>query len=163
MNNSPNNPARFVTCPCQHCNGQIEFDASGFEKGETCNIECPHCRLETVIFVPVSRKPLSVPPPVPQPMARLQPVKKPKTFSEIVAILCLIGFFGWTALCGFGVLLGLVATGQSEAVNPVLTSNDQTSRAFGTIGFVIGMGMWFGIWLFGALPTFMIWMMTRKR
>jgi hypothetical protein len=42
MMNPPNEPARFVTCPCQHCNGQIEFDASGFAGGETRNVECPH-------------------------------------------------------------------------------------------------------------------------
>jgi len=32
--NLPNEPVRFVTCRCQHCNGGIEFDAAGFAKGE---------------------------------------------------------------------------------------------------------------------------------
>ena len=62
MSNPPNEPARFVTCPCQHCNGGIEFDASGFEKGETSNVECPHCHLETMIFVPARQKSSSIPP-----------------------------------------------------------------------------------------------------
>jgi hypothetical protein len=52
MSNPPNEPLRFVTCPCQHCDGHIEFDASDFTKDETRTVECPHCHLETVIFVP---------------------------------------------------------------------------------------------------------------
>jgi hypothetical protein len=43
----------YVSCKCQNCNGGIEFDASDFAKGETRAIECPHCHLETIIFVPV--------------------------------------------------------------------------------------------------------------
>lgn len=42
---------RFVTCPCQHCSGSIEFDASGLAQGETTNAECPHCQMETILFV----------------------------------------------------------------------------------------------------------------
>ena len=42
----------YVTCHCQHCDGGIEFDASGFEEGETRTVECPHCHVETIIFVP---------------------------------------------------------------------------------------------------------------
>jgi len=42
----------YVTCPCEYCNGGIEFDASGFEKEETRTVECPHCHAETIIFVP---------------------------------------------------------------------------------------------------------------
>jgi hypothetical protein len=45
-------PENYVTCRCQHCNKGIEFDASGFEKGEARTVECPHCKLETLIFVP---------------------------------------------------------------------------------------------------------------
>ena len=51
MNNPPNDPARFVTCRCQHCNGNIEFDASGFQPGQTRSAECPHCHLETLLFI----------------------------------------------------------------------------------------------------------------
>jgi hypothetical protein len=42
----------YVTCRCQYCNKGIEFDANGFSQGETRTVECPHCNLETVIFVP---------------------------------------------------------------------------------------------------------------
>ena len=39
-------------CKCQLCNKTIEFDGTGFEKGETRTVECPHCHCETLIFVP---------------------------------------------------------------------------------------------------------------
>jgi hypothetical protein len=50
MSQSP----RYVVCRCQYCDGGIEFDASDFELSETRNVECPHCRLETRIFVPAT-------------------------------------------------------------------------------------------------------------
>jgi hypothetical protein len=40
----------FVTCPCQHCNGNIEFDASLCQTGTKAT--CPHCGMETVLFIP---------------------------------------------------------------------------------------------------------------
>jgi len=49
---TPESESKFVVCRCQHCEGGIQFDASGFVKGETRTVECPHCKLETIIFVP---------------------------------------------------------------------------------------------------------------
>jgi hypothetical protein len=48
MSNPPNEPVRFVTCRCQHCDGHIEFDAG--HAGES--VACPHCGLETKLFLP---------------------------------------------------------------------------------------------------------------
>jgi len=42
------NPDRYVHCRCNSCQGSIEFPAHGV--GET--IQCPHCGLDTVLFVP---------------------------------------------------------------------------------------------------------------
>jgi hypothetical protein len=39
-------------CNCEHCDGRIEFDASDFDEGEMRTAECPHCHLETPLFVP---------------------------------------------------------------------------------------------------------------
>ena len=47
----------FVTCKCQYCDKGIEFDASAFAKNETRTVLCPHCGLETLIFVPFAPKP----------------------------------------------------------------------------------------------------------
>jgi hypothetical protein len=66
MNQSDAPTPNYVTCPCQHCSGKIEFDASHAEEV----VACPHCGLETKLHVsPVSIK-SNTPPqpgnPVPQ-------------------------------------------------------------------------------------------------
>lgn len=59
---------RFVTCRCQHCDAHIEFDASELEDGDTATVTCPHCQMETTLFIPetslVSAEPI---PPVLEP------------------------------------------------------------------------------------------------
>lgn len=42
----------YVTCPCQHCGGKIEFDANQLDPTEIPSVPCPHCELQTTIFVP---------------------------------------------------------------------------------------------------------------
>ena len=41
----------YAKCLCRHCNGPIEFETEG--AGE--DVDCPHCGLATVLFVPQSR------------------------------------------------------------------------------------------------------------
>jgi hypothetical protein len=41
----------FVTCWCQHCGNNIEFDAAQLSKDEVRAVDCPHCHLETNIFI----------------------------------------------------------------------------------------------------------------
>ena len=48
----------YVTCPCQHCSGKIEFDANQLDPAEKTTVPCPHCGLETTISVPKEAKPL---------------------------------------------------------------------------------------------------------
>jgi len=81
MSIPPNEPPRYVTCPCQLCSGHIEFDASGFAKDETRAAECPHCHLETIIFVPVTpqdTKPKPIANPIPN-----TPATKPSSQVEL--------------------------------------------------------------------------------
>jgi hypothetical protein len=47
----------YVTCPCQFCSGKIEFDANQFDPAENTTVPCPHCELETIIFVPEQKVP----------------------------------------------------------------------------------------------------------
>lgn len=47
------NPPRYVTCHCKHCDGRIEFDANELVE-ENSIVPCPHCGLETKIFIPVA-------------------------------------------------------------------------------------------------------------
>jgi len=158
MSNPPNEPPHFVICRCQHCDGNIEFDACDFDKGETRNAECPHCHLETVLFIPQSKPPLLPKTVIPKPT-----VKTPKSFSEMISILSMIGFFSWTGICGFGFLWGIFAVAAGEAQQPAITSNNTGLQAAGTIGLFFGFCFWLVIWLLGALPTFLIWFMTRKK
>lgn len=59
-----NDPAsKFVICRCQYCDKGIEFDA--IHTGET--IVCPHCNLETVLFIPQSKQRLPEKTVVPKP------------------------------------------------------------------------------------------------
>ena len=39
---------RYVVCPCNLCNGHIEFPESG--AGQT--VTCPFCKMETMLFIP---------------------------------------------------------------------------------------------------------------
>jgi DNA-directed RNA polymerase subunit RPC12/RpoP len=50
MSNQSDENARFVTCRCFHCGGDIEFDANELNGAETAKVECPHCHLKTPIF-----------------------------------------------------------------------------------------------------------------
>lgn len=55
MSQPSNQPvSRYVVCPCQHCDVHIEFDANEFTE-ENSLVLCPHCGLETKIFIPVSQ------------------------------------------------------------------------------------------------------------
>jgi hypothetical protein len=73
----------FAKCSCQHCGGGIEFDVDGLQPDAL--VECPHCKLETVLFTP---------PPAPQPQ-----IEQPVEFSTIAwsYVLCFLipiaGFF----------------------------------------------------------------------
>ena len=44
---------RYVICHCQHCDGNIEFDANELA-AENCVVHCPFCGLETQLAVPNS-------------------------------------------------------------------------------------------------------------
>ena len=44
-------PPRYVTCRCQHCDGHIEFNANELVE-ENSVVPCPHCGLETILFLP---------------------------------------------------------------------------------------------------------------
>jgi holliday junction DNA helicase RuvB len=63
---------RYVTCPCQYCSGKIEFDANQLDAAENTTVPCPHCGLETIIFVP---KQQGVPP-------IISPAEPPKGFVQ---------------------------------------------------------------------------------
>jgi hypothetical protein len=160
---------RFVTCYCKRCSGHIEFDAELLDRWEARVVECPHCHGETIISVSAAERaavsPVTTPKPpaIPKPASMILTTKKPKSVTEVFSIFFLIGFVGWTAICGMGALYGIFSMFQSPKAQEVLSSNDPVRESAGTIGFIIGMGMWFAIWLFGAVPTFLFWFIMRRK
>jgi len=52
--------APLATCPCNNCSGHIQFEV--IQAGQT--VECPHCKLETLLFIPPSAIPPKLPAPV---------------------------------------------------------------------------------------------------
>ncbi len=48
---------KMVTCRCQHCDCHIQFDAGGFQEGDTATVKCPDCQMDTEIFIPQSTPP----------------------------------------------------------------------------------------------------------
>jgi DNA-directed RNA polymerase subunit RPC12/RpoP len=43
--------SQFVSCPCQHCNREFDFDASKLAEDNNL-VPCPYCGQETKLFVP---------------------------------------------------------------------------------------------------------------
>ena len=91
--------ANYVTCRCQHCDKGIEFDASGFAKGETQIVNCPHCALETVLFVPPPVSETHIQQPAP-PIIGIPKKKNRRTIGGILAIA-----FACVLLGGLGIFV----------------------------------------------------------
>lgn len=52
MNQSDAQPSpNYVSCPCQHCDKGIEFDAAELVE-QNAVVPCPHCGLQTRLFIP---------------------------------------------------------------------------------------------------------------
>jgi hypothetical protein len=60
MSNESEENAQFVTWPCQHCNGPIEFDANELTSELGAKVPCPHCGKQTWVFEPDSTRCSSV-------------------------------------------------------------------------------------------------------
>ena len=50
MTDSTTITCKIITCPCQHCDGNIEFSSENFQRG--MKHDCPHCGMETTLFIP---------------------------------------------------------------------------------------------------------------
>ncbi len=77
---------KFVVCSCNVCSGSLEFDAS--QAGTT--IQCPHCGMDTILFVPA--KPVEVSePPTKQPRRKPNVSWKRKAVS-LIALFAIVAF-----------------------------------------------------------------------
>jgi hypothetical protein len=123
---TPANEPRFVSCRCQHCDGGIEFDASDFQKGETRNVECPHCKLETLIFVPVQTnaskpKQITTTPSKPNPPAANPSPGQKELFSIKVTSRAAAIFFAFTMFCLASILVWEHLANRSQPVSGIKT------------------------------------------
>ena len=76
--------AALVTCMCNHCSGKLEFDAANFDPANPAVIQCPHCALDTTLYIPhVARlEPVMQPPVMPPSL----PLERYITQTEPIAI-----------------------------------------------------------------------------
>jgi len=79
------NESKFIVCSCNVCSGNLEFDA--FHAGTT--IQCPHCGMDTILFVPA--KPIEVSPPPEPTKSKANPWWKP-TVPALMVLVALVGF-----------------------------------------------------------------------
>jgi hypothetical protein len=107
---TPANESKFVVCRCQNCDGGIEFDGCGFQKGETRNVECPHCHLDTIIFVPIQT---DSPPPLTEPPAAKFAPPTAKTASPATALV-LWAISGLSLLLCYGLMFASPDSDQSD-------------------------------------------------
>jgi hypothetical protein len=86
MSQPSNQPVpRYVVCDCQHCDGHIEFDANALAE-ENSVIPCPHCSLETKLFIPASRIENAVAEKPPVLSAQSQPNRSPEQIRYLTSI-----------------------------------------------------------------------------
>jgi len=50
----PEKQTMIAKCPCQHCNGRVEFNVEDAGRA----IECPHCHMQTELFIAPPEKPM---------------------------------------------------------------------------------------------------------
>jgi hypothetical protein len=62
---------KWTVCPCNNCSEHLEFDSAN--EGET--VQCPHCGMDTVLFIPQAE--VELPPPAPP--SQPPPKPEPKT------------------------------------------------------------------------------------
>ena len=84
-------------------------------------------------------------------------IEKPKMLRHVMKWLTI----GWTAFCLLGLggcsLMSLVAASQTA------TSNDAGSAGAAFIMVLLfSIIMWFGVWIVGAIPCAVIWLVGKK-
>lgn len=140
---------------CQNCGNPVELDLQEFRTAGISSADCPHCGAQIRLF----DVPFISPPQIPL-VAKSKPKPQNISFGQVVSWIALIGFFGWSALivlwglsaCFGWVKIGLFAHHSSDAENV---------GAF--LGVVFSLAILFGVWLIGAIPSFMVWFIFKKR
>jgi Holliday junction DNA helicase RuvB len=100
----------YVTCPCQYCSGKIEFDANQLDAAGNTTVPCPHCGLETIVFLP----PIE---PSSDENLSLQPVfqeeRKQKSAETYGVLIQIVGVFLCLSIVGIIVGIPLIIWGSN--------------------------------------------------
>ncbi len=91
--------ATLVTCHCNHCSGHIEFASEGAGQ----SIVCPHCGIETVLYVPQVPTPPTISPRFRIPYSTLKPFIIIASAAIVLAVIA--GFIGERIMTVLGVAL----------------------------------------------------------
>jgi len=125
-----NEQENFVTCACQHCNGNIEFDASLFQTGAVTT--CPHCGMETPLFIPTISKP-----------AEKKTEKAPAKTAEVIKRIRHYGGMENTLEDVGGLVLGLgIFCGIGAIIGAIVAFNDDQTGTGANL-LCVGVGLIF--------------------
>jgi hypothetical protein len=147
---------------CQRCGGPMEFELSEFQTAGITQINCPHCQNQIRLFDSLIAAPpvLSIQNTTAPTFSPRQKSESPAaSFGQIISWLALAVFFGWSALIvlwGAATCLGWVHGG-------LLTTHSDAEQIGTFLGVVFSIAILFGIWLVGAVPSFLIWFIFKKR
>jgi predicted nucleic acid-binding Zn-ribbon protein len=120
----------FIKCVCNNCPGHIEFDDSS--AGQT--VTCPHCGVETVLYVPqgkpADKAPLPAPPTANIPSAATPPKRKNKNS----ALFVVVGFLFVVVAIGIASFVGTVKNRKPSAQKP----DENLQEVKGAMGWNLG-------------------------
>ena len=103
--------ATETKCNCQHCSGHISFPVEVAGK----IISCPHCQLETQLFIPSVATP-------------------PKLRNKNTALFVVTGFFFVVVVIGIGAFIGTAKNNKPSAQKP----DQNLQEVKGTMGWNLG-------------------------
>lgn len=135
----------IIKFQCQNCFHPLEIDDTHI--GQT--VDCSVCLKPTAVVPLTAAKNIMA----------VKNTEKPNMLRHVMKWLTI----GWTAFCLLGIggcsLIGLV-TSASQTAN--VAPND-TGPAVAFIGILLlSIIMWFGIWVIGAIPCAVIWLVGKK-
>lgn len=130
-------------CHCQHCNGPIAFPVE--MAGEMS--ECPHCKMDTRLFIPPPPPPAPPKPATPNPPPNPPPtvpsfaedLKKIRARTCYQSLRSLINVAQIIGFVGIGIFAFSLVTGISQS--PLAASG---SSEFALVGFFVSVSMCLG-------------------
>jgi len=173
--------AEFVTCLCNVCSGKVEFDRALFDPSAPAVVPCPHCGLETRLYIPKTSvrirvfpptPPTSPSPSVPAPSSSKNPivaappiVQRPPSpqvsASQVFSEIFKWGILVWTALCAAGAGYGVFNVFVLQAESTSRSLDDSPTAT--TLGIVAGVSIWGIVWGVVAIPGAVLWLVTKPR